>query len=160
MRAPPAGRPTQELAGDRPEERRAPTQELDRPPLYFLTLSVSSVCALPLRVTCPRSFTQLVVRRFLRYTHVVSEVVASLALSCSYSLSPFFFISRRTSLRLPCPWYSAFVGSNESVGPHVEVFGRCSVLSNERRNATRKSQCDLYQLRGQRDYIPAFGISH
>ena len=37
MRAPPAGRPTQELAGDRPEERRAPTQELDRPLLFFYT---------------------------------------------------------------------------------------------------------------------------
>ena len=35
MRAPPAGRPTQELVGDRPEERRAPTQELDRPLLFF-----------------------------------------------------------------------------------------------------------------------------
>ena len=29
MRAPPAGRPTPKMAGDRPEERRAPTQELD-----------------------------------------------------------------------------------------------------------------------------------
>ena len=35
---PPAGRPTQELAGDRPEERRAPTQELDRPLLCFNTV--------------------------------------------------------------------------------------------------------------------------
>ena len=35
VRAPPAGRPTPELAGDRPKERRAPTQELDRPPLFF-----------------------------------------------------------------------------------------------------------------------------
>ena len=60
MRAPPAGRPTQELAGDRLKHRRAPTQELDRPPLYFLTLSGSSVCTLPWRVTCPRSLTQLV----------------------------------------------------------------------------------------------------
>ena len=38
MRAPPAGRPTQELVGDRPEERRAPTQELDRPLLFFNTV--------------------------------------------------------------------------------------------------------------------------
>ena len=68
MRAPPAGRPTQELAGDRPEERRAPTQELDRPLSYFLTLSGSSVCALPLRVTCPRSLTRLVVRRWPGWT--------------------------------------------------------------------------------------------
>ena len=35
LRAPPTGRPTPELAGDRPEERRAPTRELDRPPLFF-----------------------------------------------------------------------------------------------------------------------------
>ena len=38
MRAPPAGRPTQELAGDRPKERWAPTQELDRPLLFFNTV--------------------------------------------------------------------------------------------------------------------------
>ena len=38
MRAPPAGRPTQVLVGDRPEERRAPTQELDRPLLFFNTV--------------------------------------------------------------------------------------------------------------------------
>ena len=31
----PAGRPTQELAGDRPKERRAPTQELDRQAVIF-----------------------------------------------------------------------------------------------------------------------------
>ena len=68
VRAPLAGRPTQELAGDRPKHRRAPTQELDRPLSYFLTLSGSSVCALPLRVTCPRSLTQLVVRRWPGWT--------------------------------------------------------------------------------------------
>ena len=38
MRAPPAGRPRKELAGDWPEERRAPTQELDRPLLFFNTV--------------------------------------------------------------------------------------------------------------------------
>ena len=60
---PPPGDQPQKLAGDRPKHRRAPTPQLDRPPLYFLTLSGSSVCTLPLRVTCPRSLTQLVVRR-------------------------------------------------------------------------------------------------
>ena len=35
MRAPPAGRPTPKLAGDRPKERRAPTRRLDRPLLCF-----------------------------------------------------------------------------------------------------------------------------
>ena len=34
---PPPGGPTQELAGDRPKERRAPTQELDRPLFFFNT---------------------------------------------------------------------------------------------------------------------------
>ena len=38
MRAPPAGRPTPELAGDRPKKWRAPTRELDRPPLFFNTV--------------------------------------------------------------------------------------------------------------------------
>ena len=54
MRATPAGRPTQELAGDRPKERRAPTQELDRPPLFFNTVG-NHVFILTLAVTCPRS---------------------------------------------------------------------------------------------------------
>ena len=35
VRAPPAGRPTQELAGDRPKERRAQTQELDKQAVTF-----------------------------------------------------------------------------------------------------------------------------
>ena len=38
MRAPPAGRPTPELAGDRPKKRRAPTLELDRPLVFFNTV--------------------------------------------------------------------------------------------------------------------------
>ena len=38
MRAPRAGRPTPELAGDRPEERWAPTRELDTPPFFFSTV--------------------------------------------------------------------------------------------------------------------------
>ena len=45
--------------------------------------------------------------------------------------SPFFFISRRTSLRLPCPWNSAFVGSNESVGP-LDMDDLYSILSSQR----------------------------
>ena len=38
VRAPPAGRPTPKLAGDRPKERRAPTPELVRLPVFFNTL--------------------------------------------------------------------------------------------------------------------------
>ena len=38
MRAPPAGRPTPELAGDRPKKRLAPTLELDRPLVFLNTV--------------------------------------------------------------------------------------------------------------------------
>ena len=51
MRAPPAGRPTPELAGDRPKKRRAPSRELDRPPLFFnLDRSLACVCLGPYMV--------------------------------------------------------------------------------------------------------------
>ena len=54
MRAPPAARPTQELAGDWPEERRAPTKELDKPLLFF-TLPAPSCSSWTSAVACPRS---------------------------------------------------------------------------------------------------------
>ena len=51
---PPSGQPTQELADDRPKERRAPTQELDRPLLFFYTAG-TFVSSWTSAVTCPRS---------------------------------------------------------------------------------------------------------
>ena len=53
----PRGRPTRELAADQPENWRAPKRAL-------AGRRGSSVCALPSRVTWPRSLTQLVARRW------------------------------------------------------------------------------------------------
>ena len=51
-RHPPAGRPTQELAGDRPKERRARTGQASR---FFFTLPAPSCSSWTSAVTCPRS---------------------------------------------------------------------------------------------------------
>ena len=61
-RAPPAGRPTPELAGDRPKGRRAPTQELDRyHNIFNLDLSdhVSEVDSWKSLTACRRSVGQV-----------------------------------------------------------------------------------------------------
>ena len=56
-------RPSRELAGDHRENWRAPTRALPGRST-FLILSGPSFYALPSGVTCPRSLTQLVVRRW------------------------------------------------------------------------------------------------
>ena len=60
MRAPPAGRPNPRTGGRPSQETAGTNPSTEQAPLYFW----SSVCALPSRVACPRSLTQLVVRRW------------------------------------------------------------------------------------------------
>ena len=85
----PAGRPTQELAGDRPEERRAPTQELDRQAVvpfnfewvFCLCIAfegdLSEVVYAVGSTSIPQVYPRGVGGRrldFLRYAHVVWEI--------------------------------------------------------------------------------------
>ena len=80
MRAPLAGRPTHELAGDRPKRRRAATPQLDRPPLYFF-FNFERVFCLCIafegdlsEVAYAVGGTSQAELDFLRYAHVVSEI--------------------------------------------------------------------------------------
>ena len=117
--------------GRRPEER---SSSQVTPQLFFNTAGAFKPVSLELYTVSAH-----VVRRpaWFDFDCAVSEVVASLALSCSYSLSLSIF--RRTSLRVPCPWNSAFVGSNESVGPvavvseaSLDMDDLYSILSSQR----------------------------
>ena len=66
-RVPPGGRPPKELAGDRPKNRRAPTQRLDRQPFFF-NLSLDGgwcVVAVPLGA----DLTYLVLEVMVRSAH-------------------------------------------------------------------------------------------
>ena len=106
--------------GDQPEDWRAPSRRTviksGNTTAVFNTAGAFKPVSLELYTVSAH-----VVRRpaWFDFDCAVSEVVASLAPSCSHPLS--LSISRRTSLRVPCPWNSAFVGSNESVGPVAVV---------------------------------------
>ena len=125
-------RATNPKTGGRRPEARSSSQV--SPQLFFNTAGAFKPVSLELCTVSAH-----VVRRpaWFDFDCAVSEVVASLALSCSYSLS--LSISRRTSLRLLCPWNSAFVGSNESVGPiavvsvaSLDMDDLYSILSSQR----------------------------
>ena len=89
MRAPPAGRPTPGLAGDRPKERRAPTPKLDRCSLWYFLTSTSAV-------TCPRSVRHVALRRvgdqFAVFPFCLSVVVVSSVCGSSCFVGRWFFV--------------------------------------------------------------------
>ena len=137
----PPRRATNPKTGGRRPEGRSSSQVT--PQLFFNTAGAFKPVSLELYTVSAH-----VVRRPAWF-----DVVASLALSCSCSLS--LFISRRTSLRVPCPWNSAFVLSNVSVGP-VAVAAKASsgngctvsILSSQRRGArTVPHRCTVTHIR-------------
>ena len=79
MRAPPAGRPTQKLAGDRPKHRRAPTPRTGQAAVVLFNFErVFCVCIAfegdLSEVAYAVGGTSLAGLDFLRYVHVVSEI--------------------------------------------------------------------------------------